>query len=134
MCLGIPGRVVELYLEHEVLMGKVDFGGVTKGVCLSCVPEVRLGDYVVVHVGFGLSVVDEQEAQQSFAFLEAMNELGEVARIPSSSGRCFFPVAISALWQCMARSTIWPSEAQYRSTSPWPSFWRKGWRSRRSPV
>ena len=52
MCLGIPGKVVETYAEHGVLMGKVDFGGVFKRVCLEHVPDVVVGDYVVVHVGF----------------------------------------------------------------------------------
>jgi hydrogenase expression/formation protein HypC len=78
MCLGIPGQVVESYQEHDVLMGKVDFGGVSKRVCLEHVPEVKRGDYVIVHVGFALSIVDEAEAKQVFAFLGKMNELGEL--------------------------------------------------------
>ena len=75
MCLAIPGKVVETYQEHDVLMGKVDFGGVSKRVCLDHVPEVQVGKYVLVHVGFALSVVDEEEAQQVFSFLRQMNEL-----------------------------------------------------------
>ena len=55
MCLAIPGKVVETYREHDVLMGKVDFGGVAKRVCLDHVPEVQVGEYVLVHVGFALS-------------------------------------------------------------------------------
>lgn len=78
MCLGIPGRVVETYQEHDILMGKVDFGGVAKKVCLEHVPQVEVDSYVIVHVGFALSVVDEEEAQQIFSFLEAMNELDEL--------------------------------------------------------
>jgi hydrogenase expression/formation protein HypC len=78
MCLGIPGKVVETYREQDVLMGKVDFGGVFKHACLDHVPEVRPGQYVIVHVGFALSVVDEDEARQVFAFLEKMNELGDL--------------------------------------------------------
>jgi hydrogenase expression/formation protein HypC len=78
MCLGIPGQVVEVYQEHEVLMGKVDFGGVFKRACLEHVPAVQPGDYVIVHVGFALSKVDEDEARQIFAFLSQMNELGEL--------------------------------------------------------
>jgi hydrogenase expression/formation protein HypC len=78
MCLAIPGKVVELFREHDVLMGKVDFGGVSKQVCLEHTPEVQLGQYVIVHVGFALQVVDEAEAKQIFAFLEGMNELGEL--------------------------------------------------------
>ena len=78
MCLAIPGKVVETYREHDVFMGKVDFGGVAKKVCLDHVPDVQVGKYVLVHVGFALSVVDEDEAQQVFSFLRQMNELEEL--------------------------------------------------------
>ena len=84
MCLAIPGKVVETYREHEVLMGKIDFGGVAKRVCLEHVPEVRIGEYVLVHVGFALSVVDEEEAQHVFSFLRQMNELDELNTKDSS--------------------------------------------------
>jgi hydrogenase expression/formation protein HypC len=78
MCLAIPGKVVETYREHEVLMGKVDFGGVFKRVCLEHTPSVQPGQYVIVHVGFALDVVDEEEARQTLSFLEGMNELAEL--------------------------------------------------------
>jgi len=78
MCLAIPGKVVDTYHEHEVLMGKVDFGGVSKRVCLEHTPDVQLGQYVIVHVGFALEVVEEAEARQIFTFLEGMNELSEL--------------------------------------------------------
>lgn len=78
MCLGIPGRVTETYQERDLLMGKVDFGGVSKQVCLAHTPDVRPGQYVIVHVGFSLQVVDEQEAQRVFEFLESMQELEEL--------------------------------------------------------
>lgn len=78
MCLAIPGKVVETYREHDVLMGKVDFGGVFKRVCLEHTPNVQPGQYVIVHVGFALDVVDEDEARQTLAFLEGMNELAEL--------------------------------------------------------
>jgi hydrogenase expression/formation protein HypC len=78
MCLGIPGKVTETYTEHDVLMGKVDFGGVFKRVCLEHVSDAKIGDYVIVHVGFALSRIDEAEAHQIFTFLENMNELGEL--------------------------------------------------------
>ena len=61
MCLGIPGKVIETHREYEILMGKVDFGGVLKRVCLEHVPEARPGDDVLVHVGFALSMIDEVE-------------------------------------------------------------------------
>ena len=61
MCLGISGKVLETYRENDVLMGKVDFSGIRKGVCLEHVPQARPGDYVLVHVGFALSVLDEDK-------------------------------------------------------------------------
>jgi hydrogenase expression/formation protein HypC len=83
MCLGIPGKVVETYREHDVLMGKVDFGGVFKRVCLEHVPSVRIGEYVLVHVGFALNTIDEAEARRVFAFLDEMKQLDEL-KVPSS--------------------------------------------------
>ena len=78
MCLAVPGRVVETYHEHDVLMGKVDFGGVSRRVCLEHVPEVRPDEYVLVHVGFALSRIDEDEARRVFEFLEQMDQLDEL--------------------------------------------------------
>jgi hydrogenase expression/formation protein HypC len=82
MCLGIPGRVVETYRDDDILMGKVDFGGVSKRVCLEHIPDARPDDYVLVHVGFALSRIDEDEARQVFAFLERMNQLDELEEPP----------------------------------------------------
>jgi hydrogenase expression/formation protein HypC len=82
MCLGIPGKVVQTYREHDVLMGKVDFGGVFKRVCLEHVPDVGIGDYVVVHVGFALQKIDEVEARRVFKFLDEMKQLDEL-QVPS---------------------------------------------------
>jgi len=78
MCLGIPGKVVETYPEHGLLMGKVDFGGVLKRVCLEHVPQVQLGEYVIVHAGFALNAIDEAEARQVFDFLESMGQLDDL--------------------------------------------------------
>ena len=78
MCLGIPGKVTEIYTEHDILMGKVDFGGVQKRVCLEHVPQTSPGRYVLVHVGFALSEIDEAEAQRVFDFLSQMNQLDEL--------------------------------------------------------
>lgn len=78
MCLGIPGKVVEIYREHDVLMGKVDFSGVSKRVCLEHVPDVQPGQYVIVHVGFALNKINEAEANRVFEFLEQMNQLDEL--------------------------------------------------------
>lgn len=82
MCLGIPGKVIETHREHDVLMGKVDFGGVFKKVCLEHVPEVRPGEYVLVHVGLALSTIDETEARRVFDFLDGMNQLDELRTPP----------------------------------------------------
>ena len=73
MCLGIPGRVTEIRDEAGLAMGKVDFGGVRKDACLAYLPEVQLGDYVIVHVGFAISRVDEEEALKT---LEILGEMG----------------------------------------------------------
>jgi hydrogenase expression/formation protein HypC len=85
MCLGIPGKVTAIFHEHDLLMGTVDFGGVCKRVCLEHVPEIALGDYALVHVGFALTRLDEQEARQVFALLEKMNELGEIRHTPDAA-------------------------------------------------
>lgn len=82
MCLSIPGKVVETDRELDVLMGKVDFGGISKRVCLEHVPEAQPGDYVLVHVGFALQLIDEEEAGRIFAFLEQMNQLDELEEPP----------------------------------------------------
>jgi hydrogenase expression/formation protein HypC len=82
MCLGIPGKVVETYREHDVLMARIDFGGVSKRACLEHVPEAGPGDYVLVHVGFALSRLDPEEARRIFQMLEEMNQLGELRELP----------------------------------------------------
>jgi len=79
MCLGIPGRVVELNDDEGLRTGVVDFGGVRRDVCLAYVAdEVRLGDYVIVHVGFAISKVDEDEARRTFEALREMSQLDEL--------------------------------------------------------
>jgi hydrogenase expression/formation protein HypC len=83
MCLGIPGKVIQTFREHDVLMGKVDFSGVVKQVCLEHVPDVTIGQYVLVHVGFALSQIDPAEAQRVFDFLAQMDQLDELG-VPSS--------------------------------------------------
>ncbi|MBA4062767.1 MAG: HypC/HybG/HupF family hydrogenase formation chaperone [Isosphaera sp.] len=76
MCLGIPGKVVEVYREHDLLMGKVEFGGVLKRVCLEYVPEIRTGEYALVHVGFALTRLDEADARRVFELLAEAGGLG----------------------------------------------------------
>lgn len=83
MCLGVPGEIVEIE-ESPVgmTMGKVSFGGVVKEVCLAYTPGVEVGDWVVVHVGFAISEIDEEEAHRVFDFLEEMGELEEFGESP----------------------------------------------------
>lgn len=75
MCLGIPGKVIEVHDEAGLRMGRVDFGGVRKEACLAYAPDVELGDYVIVHVGFAISRVDEQEALRTLELLQTMGDL-----------------------------------------------------------
>lgn len=72
MCLGIPGQVVAFDGHKGLAMGTVDFDGIRKEICLAYVPEARLGDYVIVHVGFAITTVDEQEAQRTLAVLRSV--------------------------------------------------------------
>jgi len=77
MCLGIPAKVLELYENNGIQMGKVDFGGVIKEICLAYVPEVKVGDYTLIHVGFALNIIDEQEAMETMELLKQIEALGE---------------------------------------------------------
>ncbi|UCF66313.1 MAG: HypC/HybG/HupF family hydrogenase formation chaperone [Acidobacteriota bacterium] len=79
MCLGVPGQIIEIQAsEIGMPMGKVSFGGIHKEVCLAYVPEAEVGDYVIVHVGFAISKINETEAQQVFELLREMGELEEL--------------------------------------------------------
>ena len=79
MCLAIPGKITSISGDDPLMRtGKVDFGGILKEVSLAYVPEVKVGDYVIVHVGFALSRVDEDEAKQVFEYLREMQELSEL--------------------------------------------------------
>lgn len=75
MCLGVPGKVVDVFEEHGLRMGTVDFGGITRSACLEYAPEVEVGSWVVIHVGFAISVVDEEEAKRSYELLAEMGNL-----------------------------------------------------------
>lgn len=79
MCLAVPGKLVSIEgVDETFRTGKANFGGIVKEINLSYVPEAKLGDYVLVHVGFALTVVDEEEAAKVFTYLEEMGELGEL--------------------------------------------------------
>jgi hydrogenase expression/formation protein HypC len=91
MCLGVPGKIIDIYEANGLQMGKVDFGGVTKEICLAYVPEAKLGNYTIVHVGFALNILDEAEALETLQLLREIGaieeELGTDAaqvQIPSS--------------------------------------------------
>jgi hydrogenase expression/formation protein HypC len=79
MCLAVPGKIISIEGEDPILRsGRVNFAGIIKQVSLAYVPEARIGDYVLVHVGFALSVVDEKEAEQVFEYLREMGDLAEL--------------------------------------------------------
>ena len=84
MCLAIPGRIksIESFKEGYMSMGKVELGGIVKEINLQLVPEAKENDYVLVHVGVAISIVDEEEAKSSLKFLEQMNELDELYNSP----------------------------------------------------
>lgn len=87
MCLGVPGRVLEIYEKDGLATGKVDFGGVAKEVCLAYTPEVRVDDYVLVHVGFAINTIDEAEANEVFAVLREYAEADEAAQRDEDSAK-----------------------------------------------
>ena len=77
MCLGVPGRVVEIYEKQGERMGKIDFDGLVKEACLSFVPAVEVNDYAIIHVGFAITQVDEQSALESIRYIKELGELEE---------------------------------------------------------
>jgi hydrogenase expression/formation protein HypC len=77
MCLGVPGKIVEKYEMGGLPMAKVDFGGVSREVCLSYVPEAEIGEYCLIHVGFAISLLDEEEALGTLDLLKQIGEFNE---------------------------------------------------------
>jgi hydrogenase expression/formation protein HypC len=75
MCLGVPGKIVEMYEKGGLQMAKVDFGGVFREACLSYVPEAKVGEYCIIHVGFAISILSEAEAQET---LELLKQIGSI--------------------------------------------------------
>ncbi len=82
MCLGIPGRVLTIYELNGTRMGKVDFNGIEKDVCLAYLPEIAVGDYTIVHVGFAITCIDEQSAQETLALFHSLGVLDEELSAP----------------------------------------------------
>ena len=90
MCLGVPGKVVDV-VRHELgmQMGRVQFGGIQKEVCLSFLPDIQPGDYVIVHAGFAISQIDEEEAAKTLEILRQMGDLAELTEsesVPTTAG------------------------------------------------
>jgi hydrogenase expression/formation protein HypC len=86
MCLAVPGMIVSISGEDITREARVDFGGVLKNVNLAFVPEAKVGEYVLVHVGLAISVVDEEEANKVFGYLKEMGELGELGDLTPNPG------------------------------------------------
>ncbi|HLE33420.1 MAG TPA: HypC/HybG/HupF family hydrogenase formation chaperone [Bacteroidota bacterium] len=93
MCLAIPGKVLHIDTTAQPVMGTVSFGGVQKSVCLDWIPELKVGEYVIVHVGFAISKMNEKDAQETLRLLEEMAEVkdeldpDEPASLSPSNGR-----------------------------------------------
>ncbi len=85
MCLGVPARIDEIYSKDGLRMARVDFGGVSREVCLDYVPEAMVGNYCIIHVGFAISLLSEAEAQETLALLNEISELEENAEIDPAS-------------------------------------------------
>jgi len=77
MCLGVPGKIVEIYNKDNLKMGVIDFGGVTREACLEYIPESDIGDYVLVHVGFAISKLSEEEAQETLKLIREIANIEE---------------------------------------------------------
>jgi hydrogenase expression/formation protein HypC len=79
MCLAVPGKILNIEGEDPIFRcGKVSFGGIVKNINLAYVPEAKIGDYVLVHVGFAISTIDEEEAEEVFGYLQKIGELAEL--------------------------------------------------------
>ncbi|KPL72209.1 hydrogenase assembly protein HypC [Ornatilinea apprima] len=75
MCLGIPGKIVDIYEKDQMQMGKVDFGGVIRETCLAALPDAKIGDYTIVHAGFALNLLSEEEAKETLALLQELSDI-----------------------------------------------------------
>ena len=73
MCLAVPGKIIEIYENAGLRMGKIDFNGVTRDACLAYVPEAKVGDYTIIHVGFALNLLDEAEALETLRLFDEIS-------------------------------------------------------------
>ena len=78
MCLAVPGKIIEIYEKQELKMAKMDFSGVTREACIEHVPEAKVGDYAIIHVGFAISLLSEEEALESIDLIREIVEAGEL--------------------------------------------------------
>ena len=85
MCLGVPGKIIEIYDANNLKMGKIDFGGVTREACLEYIPEAKVGDYTLIHVGFALNLISEEEALETLDLLRQITDLGSETGLEASS-------------------------------------------------
>ena len=85
MCLGIPGKIETIFQDGQIKMGKVNFEGIQMDVCLETTPEADVGDYVIVHAGLAISVLDEAEAQETLKMFEEIKQLDSKANDPEKN-------------------------------------------------
>lgn len=85
MCLGIPGKIIAIHPDTDPPMGQVEFGGITKEICLAYEPEAEVGDYVLVHVGFAISRIDEAEAAEILQYIQQIGEFAEMEAADNSA-------------------------------------------------
>lgn len=83
MCLGIPGKIIEIYEVNSIRMAKIDFGGVIREACVEAIPEARTGDYAIIHAGFAISLLSEQEALET---LQLLREIATSEELDNQSG------------------------------------------------
>ncbi len=77
MCLGVPARIVDLYLKDGIRMGKVDFGGVFREACFETLPEAKVNDFAIIHVGFAITLLSEDDANETLKLLREMDQAAE---------------------------------------------------------
>jgi hydrogenase expression/formation protein HypC len=87
MCLGVPGKIVEIYQKDNMKMCKIDFGGATREACLDFIPEAEVGDYTIIHVGFAISLLSEEEAMETLALLQEIADIDEELGIESEEAK-----------------------------------------------
>ena len=86
MCLGVPGKIVEIYDSLGLRMCKIDFGGAVREACLETLPEAKVGDYTIIHAGFALNILSEEEANETLRMLREISDIADEMDVLSSSG------------------------------------------------